>query len=152
MGDRVKITYKSAVSILLLGVAITLSLAPFDFARFIWFRSLIAFMLFYWGVRGCNFAVRGILVQTKCPTETSADTTPGKQGFAIGVLERFLIISIILLGRYEAIAWIVAAKALARHGLQKDCSLTAECFLIGTLSSFSFALVAGLLIRLMMNI
>ncbi len=152
MSNQTKTTLKRLFSVLLIALALALVLVPFSFTNSIWFRYLIAFLLFFWGVRGCNFAVRGILSQSQCPTELSAETAPGRQGFAIGVLERFLIITIMLLGRYEAIGWLVAAKALARHEIKKDNNISAECFLIGTLSSFSFALLAGLLIKFVLGV
>lgn len=69
-------------------------------------RSFVSLALFYWGVRGCNFAVREILGQFECSAVSCNSTNPGKQGFAIGIFERFLIITTILLGRYEAIGWM----------------------------------------------
>lgn len=147
MNTRNNIFLHTLFSILLIALSIASLAVSYGFAGSILFRYLLSFLLFFWGVRGCNFAVRAFLAKSQCPTEISGETTPWKQGFAIGVLERFLIITIVLLGRYEAIGWIVAAKALARHEIKGESSISAECFLIGTLSSFSFALLSGLLIR-----
>jgi len=128
MNTRNNIFLNTLFSILLLALSIVSLFVSYTFAHSIWFRYLLSLLLFFWGVRGCNFAVRGFLANSQCPTEISGETTPGRQGFAIGVLERFLIITIVLLGRYEAVGWIVAAKALARHEIKGESSISAECF------------------------
>lgn len=77
-----------------------------------------------------------------------------KQGLAeagkwIGYCERFLILSFILLSRYEAIGFLIAAKSIFRFNeIMKDKERKeAEYFLIGTLLSISFALALGLLTK-----
>ncbi|QEC52981.1 uncharacterized protein DUF3307 [Anseongella ginsenosidimutans] len=77
-----------------------------------------------------------------------------RQGLAeagkwIGYSERFLILTFILLSRYEAIGFLIAAKSVFRFNeIMKDKERKeAEYFLIGTLLSISFALAAGLLTK-----
>lgn len=77
-----------------------------------------------------------------------------KQGLAeagqwIGYTERFLIMSFILLSRYEAIGLLIAAKSIFRFNeISKDKERKeAEYFLIGTLFSISIALATGLLVQ-----
>lgn len=80
------------------------------------------------------------------------DQLENKQGLAeagkwIGYSERFLILSFILLNRYEAIGFLIAAKSIFRFNeIMKDKERKeAEYFLIGTLFSISLALAIGLL-------
>ncbi|HHS51021.1 MAG TPA: hypothetical protein ENN07_07900 [candidate division Zixibacteria bacterium] len=113
-----------------------------------WAKYLVALSLYIFGAIGCNFIVVSILDKSGCPKDSTENCGQGK---TIGLFERFLIILLILIGRYEAIGWIVAAKALARHQLSADTQLSAECFLIGTLSSFAFALVSGFLITTLLG-
>src|SRR5207302_8416774 len=64
------------------------------------------------------------------------------RGRTIGALGRALAVTLVLLGEYAAIGWIIAAKSLARFKALEDREF-AEYFLIGTLASFLLALVAG---------
>lgn len=79
---------------------------------------------------------------------------PDRHGLAeagkwIGYSERFLILTFILLSRYDAIGFLVAAKSVFRfNDIMKDKERKeAEYFLIGTLYSITVALIAGLLLR-----
>lgn len=86
-------------------------------------RLIIAFLIFIAGTLLANRVVIAILRET-----ISGKLEYSSKGYTISVLERFLIITIVLLGRYEAIGWIVAAKALARHEIKRESSFSAECF------------------------
>ena len=65
------------------------------------------------------------------------------RGRTIGALERALALTLVLLGEYAAIGWIIAAKSLARFKALEDREF-AEYFLIGTLASFLLALLGGI--------
>lgn len=72
----------------------------------------------------------------------------------IGYLERFLIVTFILLNNFGAIGFLVTAKSIFRFGeLNKGKELkTTEYVLIGTLASFTIAIVVGLVSKLLLNI
>jgi len=62
----------------------------------------------------------------------------------IGIVERFLALALIIMGQYEAVGLIIAAKSILRFsGTQKS-----EYILVGTLISFGIAAFAGMLINL----
>lgn len=68
----------------------------------------------------------------------------------IGNLERILIFIFIIIGRFEAVGFLLAAKSIFRFGDLKqgeDRRLT-EYVLIGTLLSFGIAILIGLLYEL----
>jgi uncharacterized membrane protein len=66
-------------------------------------------------------------------------------GKLIGIVERFLALALILLGKYEAVGLIFAAKSILRFsGTEKS-----EYVLVGTLLSFGIAAFAGILINLL---
>ncbi|HBQ55653.1 MAG TPA: DUF3307 domain-containing protein, partial [Porphyromonadaceae bacterium] len=68
-------------------------------------------------------------------------------GRYIGILERLLVFLFVVLGRWEAIGFLIAAKSVFRFGDLKDSrnrKLT-EYILIGTLLSFGIAIVTGIL-------
>jgi hypothetical protein len=67
-----------------------------------------------------------------------------KAGRIIGNLERVLTLLFVLLGKYEAIGFLIAAKSIIRF---KDSSTAkTEYVLIGTLLSFSVAIIVGVTI------
>jgi hypothetical protein len=72
-----------------------------------------------------------------------------KAGLWIGCLERFLVVTFVLLNHYEAIGFLVAAKSIFRFGEIRDSShrKEAEYILIGTMLSFAIAIVIGIALR-----
>ncbi|WP_404450274.1 DUF3307 domain-containing protein [Sutcliffiella horikoshii] len=69
------------------------------------------------------------------------------RGKIIGYLERLLVIALILMGSFSAVGFIVAAKSLTRFK-QMDDRDWAEYFLLGTLTSFLFAIIYGVLLKI----
>lgn len=72
-----------------------------------------------------------------------------RAGLYIGILERMLVFLFILLDRWEAIGLLIAAKSVFRFNDLKESNNRkwTEYILIGTLLSFSLALIAGLAVR-----
>lgn len=70
-------------------------------------------------------------------------------GEHIGALERFLVITFVILGQYAGIGFLLAAKSVFRFGdmrREQDRKLT-EYIMLGTLLSFTFALLIGLAVK-----
>jgi hypothetical protein len=66
----------------------------------------------------------------------------------IGRLERFLILTLVLLEQYEAIGLLVAAKSIFRFSKSREVG---EYVLIGTLISFTIAIIVGLIVNMFFN-
>jgi hypothetical protein len=66
-------------------------------------------------------------------------------GWVIGYLERIAVIVAVVLGRFEILAALIAVKGLGRF-TELDSSVARERFIIGTLTSLSWAAAAGMLI------
>lgn len=84
--------------------------------------------------------------------ETPAETpniSEGKSlpnaGKLIGITERFLALALILLGQYEAVGLIIAAKSILRFRETRK----SEYVLVGTLLSFGIATLTGIIIKLL---
>jgi hypothetical protein len=75
---------------------------------------------------------------------------PARVGATIGVLERLLIVTFVLVGADTAIGFVIAAKTIARFR-QLDDRDFAEYYLLGTLASVSVAIVTGLVARAALN-
>jgi len=76
-----------------------------------------------------------------------------RMGEYIGWLERLLAITFILVGEYNGMGFVLAAKSILRYGEVKsdpDRKL-AEYVILGTLMSFSTALITGILLRAALN-
>ena len=71
---------------------------------------------------------------------------PRSRGKLIGYIERLLVIILTVIGAYPSIAFIIAAKSIARFK-QLDDRNWAEYFLLGTLSSIFLGLVLGLIVQ-----
>jgi hypothetical protein len=70
-------------------------------------------------------------------------------GEHIGALERILVLTFVLLGQYAGIGFLLAAKSVFRFGdmrREQDRKLT-EYIMLGTLLSFTCALLLGLLLK-----
>ncbi len=71
-----------------------------------------------------------------------------KAGMWIGWLERVLTITFVLIGQYQAIGFFIVAKSILRISVKKkeERKLT-EYVLIGTMLSFSIAILVGLIVN-----
>jgi hypothetical protein len=72
------------------------------------------------------------------------------RGLLIGVLERALALTLVLIGQLGALGLILAAKALARFRALDDRDF-AEYVLIGTLASILLALLVGVGVRVLLG-
>src|SRR5690554_2793437 len=92
-----------------------------------------------------KFVLQAFAIET--PVE-DPDNSEGKSlpnaGKLIGITERFLALALILLGQYEVVGLIIAAKSILRfRETQKS-----EYVLVGTLLSFGIATLVGILIKI----
>jgi uncharacterized membrane protein len=70
----------------------------------------------------------------------------------IGVFERLIIITLVIKASYPAIAFVFAAKSLARSGnIGKKDKDFADYYLVGTLLSTSIAILGGILLTYMLG-
>jgi hypothetical protein len=75
--------------------------------------------------------------------DNNKDKSLPNAGKLIGITERFLTLALILLRQYEAVGLIIAAKSILRF----NATQKSEYVLIGTLLSFSMAVLAGIIIN-----
>src|SRR5260221_22459 len=103
--------------------------------------GLLATAYLYVSGRGIVL-IRGVLELPTLQMRRDEDRTAGAidvaRGRAVGSLERALALTMVLLGDYAAVGWIIAAKSLARFKQLEDREF-AEYFLVGTLASFLLA-------------
>lgn len=70
-------------------------------------------------------------------------------GRIIGLLARTLVLTFVLAGKPEGVAFVVAAKSVFRIGdlTNREDRLHAEYIMIGTLRSFTYALITAYLMK-----
>ncbi len=92
------------------------------------------------------------LVMQRWSAQLEETGTLASAGERIGVLERLLVLTLVLLDQLTAVGFLLAAKSVLRFGDLRDSpdrKLT-EYVLLGTLLSVSTTLVLGMLIRLLL--
>ncbi|MCD4794266.1 MAG: DUF3307 domain-containing protein [Bacteroidales bacterium] len=77
--------------------------------------------------------------------ETEKDELPNA-GKLIGITERILTLTLIILGQYAAIGFIMAAKSILRF--KETQTQKAEYVLIGTMLSFGTAIMIGVFLKI----
>lgn len=91
------------------------------------------------------------LVMRRWSAELEDTGALASAGARIGVLERLLVLTLVLLDQLTAVGFLLAAKSVLRFGdlrETRDRKLT-EYVLLGTLLSVSTTLVLGMLVRLL---
>ena len=78
----------------------------------------------------------------EAPVLPNPSAPPGRVGEAIGIIERLLIVTFVLVGAEAAIGLVIAAKTLARFK-QLDDRDFAEYYLLGTLASVAVAAISA---------
>ena len=112
------------------------------------FRDNISVPVFIFAVLCClkptNILIKLILERYKIG-ETESCENMKNAGALIGNLERILTLVFVLIGQYEAVGFIIAAKSLLRFK-DTDTAKT-EYVLAGTLLSFGIATLLGLMVK-----
>lgn len=79
--------------------------------------------------------------------QVSSDNEMPNAGKVIGILERILTLTLILVSQYSAVGFLIAAKSILRY--RNDETLKTEYVLIGTLLSFGIAVIAGIIVNVL---
>ncbi|MGB2727149.1 MAG: hypothetical protein WBD09_01560 [Halobacteriota archaeon] len=88
------------------------------------------------------YFIKSMLMRYEKEVETSGLRGAG---MVIGIVERVMVLTFVLVNQYTAITVIFAAKSIARFNELKDRKM-AEYYLIGTLVSITFALLVGIIV------
>ncbi len=77
-----------------------------------------------------------------------------KAGSWIGIFERTIVLTLVLIAQYEAIGFLIAAKSILRFGDRNEDKprKKTEYVLIGTLISFSLTILIGLILRALLKL
>ena len=123
----------------------------------IWIIILLGYVV---TIFGADFIIRWILrgiLKDEQDAELKERIQTGMRdiGRHIGWVERFFILTMVLVGYFEGIGFVLAAKSLLRMGdFSSDLKKKkfSEYVILGTLLSFSSAFVLGLAIRYLLHL
>lgn len=129
-------------------IAVVFAYYPFNFSfgNFLVPDTLLLLLAIFSVTSVSAILMRLLMSRWILPEDSAEDSLP-QAGKYIGMLERLLVFGFIVLQQWAAIGWLIAAKSILRFSdlsRAKDRKLT-EYVLIGTLLSFSLAILTGLL-------
>jgi hypothetical protein len=108
-------------------------------------QALIIFS-FLFCIKPANIVIREVLNSFEIPVSGPADKNElMNAGKLIGVLERIISLTLILINQFAAVGFIIAAKSLLRF--RDTATARTEYLLIGTLLSFGIAILLGIACR-----
>lgn len=93
-----------------------------------------------------NFEIAVALENEISKQETNKDSKVGA-GEIIGNIERILIFTFLIFNKYSVIAFVLTAKSIARFKELEKQNFS-DIYLIGTLTSYSIAIITGILLNL----
>ena len=67
-------------------------------------------------------------------------------GKLIGIFERIIILTLVLLNQYEAIGFLITGKSIIRFA-DKNSDLKSEYVLVGTMMSYALAILIGVITK-----
>lgn len=110
-------------------------------------KNILLLTLAFLLTRPTSIAIKVFI--SKWTPHTGDDNTESLEsaGKYIGIIERLFVFAFVLVGQWEAIGFLIAAKSIFRFGdlkEAKDRKLT-EYILIGTLISFGIAILTGII-------
>ncbi len=92
-----------------------------------------------------NAIIKGLLSRVGVVRDPSE--AEYRRGAIIGTLERWIAFVLVLTGQYTALAFVIAAKSIARYKKINEDEKFGEYFLIGTLTSIGIALFFGIIVN-----
>jgi hypothetical protein len=114
-------------------------------------KVLLWIVAFVFCLRPANFFIQNIFKEAKIMVPTNGDGNQSlpNAGHVIGNVERMLSLVFVMLGQYEAIGFLLAAKSLLRF--RETDTVKSEYVLVGTLLSFGIAILVGVAVKLLIE-
>ncbi len=113
-----------------------------DYVSYSYVNPAIIFQwvgLFLVIIKPANITIKQLTVKYR-PVEKNIDTN--KAGGFIGALERLVIVLLLSVAQFAAIGLVLTAKSVARYNKISESEHFAEFYLLGTLLSTLFAIIA----------
>ena len=78
------------------------------------------------------------------------ETKTDKNGFLIGIFERLIILTFIILGEYSAIGFLITGKSIIRFSAKNE-DIKSEYVLLGTMISYGMTIITGIIVKYLLN-
>ncbi len=108
------------------------------------FKYLLVITAYLVCLKPANIFIKEVFKATEI--QVSSDNEMPNAGKVIGVLERILTLTFIIVSQYSAVGFLIAAKSILRYGNNE--TLKTEYVLIGTMLSFGIAVITGIITNL----
>ncbi|MBI3883774.1 MAG: hypothetical protein HY305_06070 [Sphingobacteriales bacterium] len=119
--------------------------------------KLSLFLLAYvWLLYPVGYFIK-FATQNLSHTNTTIEAEPVKNeniedgGKLIGQFERVIILTLVLLGQYEAIGFLITGKSIIRFA-DHNSNLKSEYVLVGTMMSYAIAILTGVVVNHLLTI
>jgi hypothetical protein len=95
-----------------------------------------------------GYVIKFVLKNIPSSIDTNDGTNQNREqgGKTIGIFERSIILTFVLLGQYEAIGFLITGKSIIRFANQQE-HIRSEYVLVGTMMSYGFSIIVGVLIN-----
>ena len=112
---------------------------------------LLWVVAFVFCLRPANFFIQAIFKDAQISFPNNGEENPSlpNAGHVIGNVERMLTLVFVMLGQFEAIGFLLAAKSLLRF--RETDTVKSEYVLVGTLLSFGIAILVGVAVKLLIE-
>lgn len=106
---------------------------------------ILIFLAYLFCGKPANIVIKETLIASKIEFEGVKKDDLPNAGRLIGVIERWLVLTFILIGQFSAVGFLIAAKSILRYRDGEKIFSKTEYVLIGTLLSFGLAVGVGVL-------
>ncbi len=122
----------------------------FPFLNYQWSLVLLAYI---WITFPVGYIIKFAIESIK-PTNSEYPINNIEQGGKlIGQFERIIILSLVLLGQYEAIGFLITGKSIIRFAdADSKGHLRSEYVLVGTMMSYAIAILTGVFVNYLLSI
>jgi phosphate/sulfate permease len=97
---------------------------------------------FLFCTKPANIIIKELFLISKIKTIVATTEELENAGKLIGTLERFLVLTFMILNQFEAIGFLIASKSILRY--HDSNTIKTEYVLIGTMASFAVAIFFGI--------
>lgn len=109
---------------------------------------ILGYVLVMWPI---GYALKFVLKGIDKTSNKGNDEKLEHGGKLIGIFERMIILTFVFLNQYEAIGFLITGKSIIRFA-QKEEGLRSEYVLVGTMMSYAFSIIVGVVINWLLKI
>jgi hypothetical protein len=109
-------------------------------------KSLLIIGCYIFSAKPSNIVIRETFIAFNIRASNSGNDELPNAGKLIGIIERFLVLTFVILNQFEAVGFLIAAKSILRF--KDDNTIKTEYVLIGTMLSFAIAIALGIIVNL----